>query len=69
MSRARRIIANLPEELLDEAMKVTHKSITETLIEGLRLVRLSQGYERAMALREKLHLDVGLQISRERRRR
>jgi hypothetical protein len=60
MSRARRVTANLPEALLDDAMKVTQKGITETLVEGLRLVRRSRGYERAMALRGKLKLDVDL---------
>ena len=39
MARARRITANLPEELLSDAMKVTRKGITETLVEGLRLGR------------------------------
>jgi hypothetical protein len=69
VSRARRITANLPEDLLDEAMKLTRKGITETLVEGLRLVRRSHGYDRAMALRGKLQLDVDLESSRERRRR
>ena len=69
MSRPRRVTANLPEDLLDDAMKVTRKGITETLVEGLRLVRRSRGYEKAMALRGKLHLDIDLETSRERRRR
>jgi hypothetical protein len=69
MSRPRRVTANLPEDLLDDAMKVTQKGITETLVEGLRLVRRSRGYEKAMALHGKLRLDVDLETSRERRRR
>ena len=69
MSRPRRITANLPEDLLGDAMKVTQKGITETLVEGLRLVRRSRGYEKAVALRGKLHLHVDLETSRERRRR
>jgi len=39
MTTGRRITANLPEGLLEEAMAVTGKGITETLVEGLRLVR------------------------------
>lgn len=66
---ARRITANLPSDLLDEAMKVTHKGITETLVEGLRLVRRARAYEKALALRGKVRLDVDLEASRERRRR
>jgi hypothetical protein len=68
-SKARRITANLPEDLLEDAMKVTRKGITETLVEGLRLVRRARGFEKAMALRGKVRLDVDLEASRERRRR
>jgi hypothetical protein len=69
MSRAKRITANLPEDLLNEAMSVTRKGITETLVEGLRLVRRARGFEKAMALRGKVRLDVDLEASRERSRR
>ena len=65
----RRITANLPGDLLDDAMKVTGKGITETLVEGLKLVRRTRAYEKAMALRGKIHLDVDLDVSRERNRR
>ncbi len=67
--KARRITANLPEDLLADAMKVTRKGITETLVEGLRLVRRARGFEKAMALRGKVKLDVDLEASRERTRR
>ena len=69
MTNAKRITANLPRELLAEAMKVTKKGITETLVEGLRQVRRQSAYEAAMALRGKIKLDVDLEESRERRRR
>ena len=69
VGRARRITANLPEDLLDDAMKVTGKGITDTLVAGLRLVRRARAYEKAMALRGKIHLDVDLETSRERGRR
>jgi hypothetical protein len=65
----RRITANLPEQLLAEAMGVTGKGITETLVEGLRLVRRARAYEKAMALRGKVKLSIDLDASRERRRR
>jgi hypothetical protein len=65
----RRITANLPERLLDEAMEVTGKGITETLVEGLRLVRRARAYDKAMALRGKVDLRIDLETSRERRRR
>jgi hypothetical protein len=69
MAGVRRITANLPDDLLNDAMHVTRKGITETLVEGLRLVRRTRGYDRAMALRGKVQLDVDLEASRERRRR
>jgi len=69
MTTGRRITANLPERLLEEAMEVTGKGITDTLIEGLRLVRRARAYEKAMALRGKINLAIDLDASRERRRR
>jgi hypothetical protein len=69
MMRARRVTANLPEQLLEEAMEVTGKGITETLVEGLRLVRRARAYDKAMALRGKVALSIDLDTSRERRRR
>jgi hypothetical protein len=69
MAQTQRITANLPEDLLREAMQVTGVGITETLVTGLRLVRRSGAYDRALALKGKLHLDVDLEKSRERRRR
>ncbi len=65
----RRITANLPAELLDEAREVTGKGITETLVEGLLRVRRSRAFHRAKALQGKIRLDVDLEESRERRRR
>jgi hypothetical protein len=69
MAQAKRITANLPEDLLRDAMKVTRKGITDTLVEGLRLIRRTRAYEKAMALRGTLRLDVDLETSRERRHR
>jgi hypothetical protein len=69
MGRARRITANLPADLLDDAMRITGKGITETLVAGLRLVRRTRAYEKAMALRGKVHLAIDLDESRERARR
>jgi len=69
MTRDRRVTANLPGPLLEEAMGVTGKGITETLIEGLRLVRRVRAYHKAMALRGRVRLSVDLDTSRERRRR
>lgn len=69
MNKARRVTANLPAGLLEEAMQVTGKGVTETLVTGLRLVRRSRAYDKAMALRGKLELAINLDQSRERPRR
>jgi hypothetical protein len=69
MSRLRRVTANLPDDVLRDAMVVTGEGITETIVTGLRLVRRTRAYERAMALKGKIRLDVDLTTSRERRRR
>lgn len=69
MSRIKRITANLPADLIEEATRVTGRGITETLIEGLKLVRRSAAFEKAQALRGKLRLEIDLDQSRERTRR
>jgi len=68
MVKAKRITANLPEDLLKEAQEVTGQGITETLVLGLRLVRRSRAFEKASTLKGKLKLDVNLEASRERSR-
>ena len=66
MEAVKRITANLPQDLLENAMATTGKGITETLVEGLRLVQRRRAYEKAMRLRGKLRLEVDLEESRER---
>ena len=65
----KRITANLPDTLLEEATAVTGKGITETLIAGLELIRRSRAHAKATTLRGKIHLDIDLESSRERDRR
>lgn len=67
MTNARRITANLPDDLLADAMKATGKGITETLIDGLELVRRRRAYAKALKLQGKLRLEIDLDASRERR--
>jgi hypothetical protein len=66
MEAVKRITANLPASLLEDAMNLTGKGITETLIEGLQLVRRRQAYQKAMALKGKLRLDIDLEELRDR---
>ena len=68
-SRVRRVTANLPADLLAEAMSASQRGVTETLKEGLRLVKRSRAFETAMRLKGRIRLDVDVEGSRERRRR
>lgn len=67
--KTRRITANLPEELLRTASEVTQGGITETLVQGLKLLKRSKAYDLAQSLRGKLRLKLDLGLSRERPRR
>jgi len=69
MNKAKRITANLPAELLKEATKVTKKGITETLVQGLQLIKRSSAYKKAKDLQGTLDIDVDLNVSRERTHR
>ena len=69
MNGTRRVTANLPVELLDDACRATGKGITETLVTGLTLVKRTTAARKAARLRGRLHLDVDLGVSRERPRR
>jgi hypothetical protein len=69
MAKSRRVTANLPGDLLDAAMDVTGRGITETLVTGLDLVRRTRAYHKAMALRGRVRLKIDLDASRERPRR
>ena len=62
----KRITANLPSMLLDEAIGVSGKGITETLIAGLELVKRSRTFAKAQALRGRIHLDLDMDEIRER---
>lgn len=69
MTTIKRVTANLPEDVLREAMEVTGEGITETLVAGLRQIRRSGAYSTAMALKGKIRLNIDLERSRERSRR
>jgi hypothetical protein len=64
----RRITANLPADLLEAACRTSGKGITDTLVEGLELVRRSAALGKARRLKGKLDLRLDLDLSRERPR-
>ena len=69
MDKIRRISANLPAALLEDARRTTGKGITETLVDGLELVRRSAAARKAARLKGHLHLRIDIEASRERSRR
>jgi len=68
MTSTRRVTANLPSDLLEGAMEATGKGITETIVEGLRQIQRRRFYDRAMALRGQVKLEINLEQVRGRRR-
>lgn len=66
MNKTRRITANIPLELLADALSATGEGITETLVQGLRLVKRSRAFDKAQKLKGKLELQIDIRESRER---
>jgi hypothetical protein len=64
----RRVTANLPVALLEDACELTGRGITDTLIEGLARIRRSGAASKARRLRGKLRLEIDVRRSRERAR-
>lgn len=64
----RRVTANLPIGLLQDACASSGKGLTETLVLGLEMVRRATAAEKAKRLKGNLRLDVDLEESRERAR-
>ncbi len=64
--RVRRVTANLPATLLKEACQVSGGGITETLVEGLTLVKRRAAAGKAAKLRGRLNLAIDIKTSRER---
>lgn len=69
MNKTKRTTANLPEQLLKEAMAASGRGITETLIEGLKLVRRTRAYRLATELKGKIDFNIDINSARERPRR
>lgn len=65
----RRVTANLPNDVLDEALRATGKGITETLVAGLEKLARVRAQHAVLALRGTMQLDVDIEGSRGRRRR
>jgi hypothetical protein len=63
-SKKRRITANVPDDLLKIGQEVTGKGITDTLVEGLEMLRRRRFAEKLLALRGKVHIEVNTDETR-----
>jgi hypothetical protein len=60
MKLVRKIIVNVPSELLGKAQRVTGTGIAQTVCMGLQLVAASRAYARLRGLRGKVHFSCAL---------
>jgi hypothetical protein len=65
---SRRVTMNLPADLIAAARTYTGKGITETVVEGLEMLRRRKAAEGLAAMAGKLKIEVDLDVSRERAR-
>ena len=64
-----RLTVNLPKKLVKDAQSLTQSTVTGTLIEGLQMVKQRGAYEKLMALKGKIRLDLDIDELRGRHRR
>jgi hypothetical protein len=64
----KRVTANLPAELLTDAVKITGQNVTDTIVRGLELVRRSAAYDVAMKLKGKVQIELDISKARGRSR-
>jgi hypothetical protein len=65
MARTRKITIEVPEDLIDRALRASGEGVTATIRRGLELVAAGQAYEDLKALRGKLRLGIDLERLRE----
>jgi hypothetical protein len=65
MARTRKITIEVPEDLIDRALRSSGEGVTATIRRGLELVAAGQAYEDLKALRGKLRLGIDLERLRE----
>jgi hypothetical protein len=68
-AKLKRITANLPADLLAEAIEVTHQGITDTLVLGLQMVKRISAYQKVQALKGKVNIELDIEVSRGRNSR
>ena len=62
--RARKITVNLPEKTLENALRITGKGLTATILEGLEELERRSRRSALRGLRGKIHLELDLEETR-----
>lgn len=65
MTQNRKITVEVPEDLMDRALRTSGEGVTATVRRGLELVAAGRAYEGLKALRGKVRLDLDLERLRE----
>ena len=60
----RKVTVNLPEQVLERAMRITGKGITDTLLEGLHEVERRERRSALRRLKGKIRLELDLEETR-----
>lgn len=68
MQTARKITIQIPEELLQQALKSTGEGITATIRQGLELVAAGRAFEKLRRLRGRIAFSINLKRLREDRK-
>ncbi len=64
MGHARKVTANIPEDILENAQRLTGKGITLTLVEGLKALDRNARLSALRRLRGKVEFDLDLDRTR-----
>ena len=64
MGHVRKITANIPEDILENAQRLTGKGVTLTLVEGLRALDRNARLSALRRLRGKVGFDLDLNRTR-----
>jgi hypothetical protein len=65
MATTRKITVEVPEDLLERALRSSGEGVTATIRRGLEVVAAGQAYEGLKALRGKVRLSIDLDRLRE----
>ncbi|HBF12665.1 MAG TPA: hypothetical protein DDW49_04630 [Deltaproteobacteria bacterium] len=60
----KRVTLNLPKKLLKEALSISKKNMTETIVMGLEFLRRHRAFEKAKKMKGKIRLNLDIDNAR-----